>query len=85
MAIELRWLRQPKVLRDGLLRDDEEGRGAGTGRGGKVWLLKLGETNLAHGMKRQLSLLACPQIKPRQPLPHILEAEAKTRMQRFIH
>ena len=40
--------------------DDEEGRGASPSRSGKVWLLEFGEPYLAHGVKRELSLLACP-------------------------
>ena len=32
-------------------------------------------TNLAHGMERELALLACPDVKPRQPLLHVVDPE----------
>src|SRR6188508_920143 len=64
LAIKLGRLRQPVSLRNGWLRHDDEGRHARAGRGGKVWLLELGETRLAHGLKRELTLLACTHLKP---------------------
>src|SRR5262245_10563962 len=77
LAIKLGRLRQPVSLRDSLLRHDDEGRHARAGRGRKVWLLELGETRLAHSLKRELTLFACPHLKPRLPLLHVVEAGAK--------
>jgi hypothetical protein len=37
-------------------------------------LLKLGKTRLAHTLKRELTLFACPQLKPGLPLLHVFEA-----------
>src|SRR5215470_2869808 len=77
LAIKLGRLRQPVGLRNSLLRHDDEGRHARAGRGRKVWLLELGETRLAHSLKRELTLFACPHLKPGLPLLHVAEADAK--------
>src|SRR6516162_11552522 len=85
LAIKLGRLHQPVSLRNSLLRHDDEGRHARAGRGRKVWLLEPGETRLAHNLKRELTLFACAHLKPRPPLLHIFEAEAKAGPQCFIH
>src|SRR5262245_50682388 len=85
LSIKLGRLRQPVGLRNRLLRHDDEGRHARAGRGRKVWLFKLGETRLIHSLKRELTLFACPHLKPRLPLLHVAEADAKAGPQCFIH
>src|SRR5689334_944192 len=85
LAIKLGRLRQPVSLRNEWLGHDDEGRHARASRGGKVWLLELGDTRLTHSLKGKFTLFAGPHLKPRLPLPHVVEAGAKAGPERFIH
>ena len=51
----------------------------------KSGCLKLGEPDLGHGLEGELPLLGASLLEPRQPLLHVLDAEAKAGLQRFIH
>ena len=85
LAVELGRLRDPVVLRDDVLGDDDKGRGAGTGGGGKIRLLEFFEPHFTHGFERQLPLLGPTLLDTGQTLSSCLPVGSAGHLKRFIH